>query len=244
MKQKQIDNNLLIFPGSKEDSINYAANDFISIGKRAIAEHNAFYVALSGGSTPKAIFELLGSKYKDSLDWSKVHLFWSDERSVPPNHPDSNYKSAIESGLKNLPIKPEHIHRMIAEEEIATNAKAYEEKILHALPDGSFDLIMLGMGDDGHTASLFPNTEGLHDKISLVIANYVPQKNTSRMTMTFNAFHRAKNVTIYVIGDNKASMIEKIFIKKEIYPICSVASVSNHTKWIMDKGASQFLLDK
>ncbi len=241
MKQQQIDNNILVFPGSKEDSIKYAANDFVLIGKQAIEDHNAFYVALSGGSTPKAIFEVLGSDHKGSLDWSKVYFFWSDERSVPPDHVDSNYKSAIDSGLNNLPIDPSRIHRMVAENNIETNAQSYEEKILSIVPEASFDLIMLGMGDDGHTASLFPNTEGLDERSKLVIANEVPQKDTTRMTMTFNAFHKAKNIAIYVIGDNKASMLEKIFIKKQTYPICSVANASNHAKWIIDKGAAELL---
>ena len=180
----------LIVPGDQDKTLSFCVEHFIAICSRAIQDHGQFFVALSGGSTPKALFErLCRPPYASQINWQKVHLFWSDERSVPPDDKESNYHMAMEAGLKNMPIPPSHIHRMHAEKEIEQHAKAYEETILHVLGDSPFDLIMLGLGEDGHTASLFPNTEGLNNQDSLIIANYVPQKSTWRMSMTFSSYH-------------------------------------------------------
>ena len=214
-------------PGNKEKTLAFAVDHWLALARSAIKDHGYFKVALSGGSTPKAIF----SSFKpDQLDWSKVHLFWSDERSVSPENPDSNYKMAMDAGLSKLPIKT--VHRMVAEKDIEENARRYEELI----GDESFDLIMLGMGEDGHTASLFPGTEALDETERLVVANEVPQKNTFRMTMTFPCINRAKNVAIYVLGASKAEMVNKVFTHREMHPPLPIQQVKG--LWILDEPAA------
>ena len=146
----------IALPGDHDATLAFAVANWLDIADASIADHDFFAVALSGGSTPKKIFQYL-AQMPERLDWSKVYLFWGDERSVPPNDPDSNYRMAIEeSGLGKLPIPKNHIFRMKAEEDIEANARAYEQIIREKLGPHPFDLIMLGMGDDGHTASLFP----------------------------------------------------------------------------------------
>src|SRR5690242_14384328 len=165
----------LVIPGDAETTLEFCAEHWLETGNQAIADHGAFYVALSGGSTPKAIFQMLTSPtHAHRIDWSKVHLFWSDERAVPPDHPDSNYHMALSAGLDKMPIPKNHIHRMQAEKDIEAHALAYEALV----KDRPFDLVMLGMGDDGHTASLFPYTKALAETQRLVVANYIDAKKT------------------------------------------------------------------
>ena len=155
----------LIVPGNYATSINFCVSHFVALAKDAIEKHGAFYVALSGGSTPKAIFEHLTIHSSLSpSDWGKIHLFWSDERAVPPSSDESNYKMAMDAGLSKMPISQEQIHRMCAEKEIEKSALEYEKTIQKVLQENPFDLIMLGMGDDGHTASLFPHTKALQEE--------------------------------------------------------------------------------
>ena len=137
----------LIIPGNEQETLLFCANQFIAIGKKAIAEAGRFTVALSGGSTPQALFKLLSEPFfLLALDWSKVLLFWSDERSFPPDNSESNYFNAMQSGLSKLPILSNHIYRMHAEEDIEKNAHEYEIIIRKMLPTQDFDLVMLGMG--------------------------------------------------------------------------------------------------
>lgn len=230
-----------VTPGDAKTTIQFSVDHFKRLADDAIANHGYFSVALSGGSTPKAVFQTLSSKkYKGSIDWKKVLLFWSDERSVPPNHPENNYFMAMEAGFKSLPIPPEHIFRMKAEVDIENNSVEYEKLIQEILPNGVFDLVMLGMGNDGHTASLFPNTHALHTKQRLVVANYIPKLNTWRMTLTFESINMARNIVIYVIGKNKASTLEKIFnspYDPDSYPVQRIGTPTNNALWITDNEA-------
>src|SRR6185369_8606463 len=191
----------LLVPGDYDATLHFCVEHFINTCRDAIQDHGQFFVALSGGSTPKAIYELLCQPpYSSEIEWSKIHLFWSDERSVPPTSPDSNYHMAMKAGFEKMLFVPEHIHRMVAETDIEKHALQYEKKILKTLQGQSFDLIMLGMGEDGHTASLFPETEALKAKGRLVVANHVPQKETWRMTLTFDCINDAANTVFYVMG--------------------------------------------
>jgi 6-phosphogluconolactonase len=203
-------------------------------------------VALSGGQTPNAIFkEISQPRYAQVLDWSKVLCFWSDERSVPPNNPENNYFNAMKSGLADLPLPPENIFRMPAEIDIEEHALAYEHLIRQKVPSLQFDLIMLGMGEDGHTASLFPRTHGLHTKDRLVIANYVPQKHTWRMSFTYECIHMAKLICIYVLGANKASTVAKVLLSPydpDNLPIQRIGTPSHKALWILDSAASEQLV--
>lgn len=236
----------IIIPGNAEQTVLFCAKQFLQIGREAIEKNGFFTAALSGGSTPNAIFkEISQPAYANALDWSKVLLFWSDERSVPPDHAESNYLHAMLSGIKSLPLLPENIFRMPAEKDIEENALAYEQLIREKIPSLQFDLIMLGMGEDGHTASLFPRTHGLQAKNRLVIANYVPQKHTWRMSMTYECIHMAKIICIYVIGANKASTVANVLLGSydpDNLPIQKIGTPSHKAFWILDTAASEQLL--
>lgn len=234
-----------IVPGDHKQTVTFATMHFIKTANAAIKEKGAFFVALSGGSTPKEIYQKLASKtYRDCIDWSRVHLFWSDERSVPSTSPDSNYHMTLEAGLKTLPIPDDHIHRMVAEEKIEENAKLYQEHIQEILQNNSFDLIMLGMGEDGHTASLFPHTDGLKETKRLVIPNHVPQQDTWRMTFTYPLINAAKLAAIYVLGDSKKERLASVLQPKEEdppFPIQQIGTKARPSLWIVDKEASALL---
>ena len=235
----------IIVPGDNPMTLIYCVEHFIAASKRAIKDHDAFFVALSGGSTPKAIFERLSSPpYDQMIEWNKVYLFWSDERATPPDNPDSNYHMTMHAGLSKLPIPATHIHRMRAEENIEENAIAYEKTIHATLKGRPFDLVMLGMGEDGHTASLFPNTEGLHVKNRLVIANYIPQKQTWRMTFTFDCINQAENIAIYVLGASKKMMFAEVLLSKKFYPVQNVGTATHRALWIADQAAAEELIAK
>lgn len=233
----------LILPGNADQTLAFAVKDWLDTAKTAIADHGYFAVALSGGSTPKKIFKELSTKHIHSIDWSKVLLFWSDERSVLPTDHDSNFHMAmIEGGLSALNIEPDNIFRMEAEKDLEANANAYEQKIKHKLQGRGFDLIMLGMGDDGHTASLFPGTAGLKAKGHLVIANYITQKNSWRMSFTYELINNASYICIYVLGENKAEILHKVLFSPldiNTYPSQGVGTETHKASWIIDEDASQ-----
>jgi 6-phosphogluconolactonase len=229
----------LIVPGNTQETLEYAANHFITVCREAIQEKGAFYVALSGGSTPKAIYELLCQyPLMEEIEWEKIHLFWSDERSVPPDNKESNYHMALQAGFAKMDIPPAHIHRMIAEKEIEKNALAYEKTIRQVLDDQTFDLVMLGMGEDGHTASLFPGTEALQAKGRLVLPNYIPSKDSWRMTLTFEAINAASHIVFYVMGASKKAMLEQVFSTPPSLPCQFVGVVDNPALWIADTDAA------
>ena len=236
----------LLIPGNKEQTIDFCVKQLIQIGQEAIHLRGSFFLALSGGSTPNAIFKKVGqSPYKEELDWSKVYLFWSDERSVPPIDKENNYYNGMQAGLSLLPIPSTNIYRMQAEENIEENALAYEKLIKQKVPHNSFDLVMLGMGEDGHTASLFPETHGLHTNDRLVIANYVPQKSTWRMSLTYECIHLAKQIIIYVLGKEKAFTVKQVLTEKEQpnhYPIQRIGTPTQKALWVLDSSASHELL--
>jgi 6-phosphogluconolactonase len=151
----------------------------------------------------------------------------------------------MQAGLSTLPLLPENIFRMKGENNIEENAREYEELIRQKVPSLQFDLIMLGMGEDGHTASLFPRTHGLHTKDRLAIANYVPQKNTWRLSMTYECIHMAKMICIYVIGAKKGSMIVKVLLgpyEPDNLPIQRIGTPSHKAIWILDNEASEQLV--
>ena len=237
----------VIIPGQEKETILFCVEQLLEIGKNAIQKKGVFTLALSGGHTPNAIFkELSQSKYQHALDWGKVLCFWSDERSVPPNDKESNYLNAMEAGLKNLPLNPAHIFRMKAEHDIEENALAYEELIRAKVPSLQFDLIQLGMGEDGHTASLFPHTHGLHTKDRLITANYVPEKATWRMSMTYECLHMAHAISIYVIGARKAPMVKRALLgpyDPDLLPVQRVGTPSHKALWILDEAAGQELVE-
>lgn len=228
-----------IIPGNTQETIDFAVTHFAHSAERAILKRGRFTVALSGGSTPKAIYQRI---ILEKLDWSKIWLFWSDERAVPPDHPDSNYRMAMES-FKKVPIPPSQIFRMAAESNIEKQALDYEEKIHHVLGKSLFDLVLLGVGEDGHTASLFPDTKGLDVNNRLVIANYIPSKKEWRMTLTFPCINQSFHSTIYALGASKQIIVPKVLNAAIIseFPASRIGTAENKALWILDSDSSKNL---
>lgn len=235
----------IVIPGNYEKALTFSTELFIEKAKEAIQTHGSFFVALSGGSTPKAIFEKLTSgPYKDLVDWKNIHFFWSDERCVPPDNKESNYHMAMTAGLEKMPIPKDHIHRMEAENNLEENAALYEETIRTVLKGLPFDLIMLGMGDDGHTASLFPHTKALGEKTKLITANYVPQKECYRMTMTYPCINQAKLAVFFVFGASKATTLLEVFSEKgqeDLFPSQNVGTKEHPALWVLDDAAGSLI---
>jgi 6-phosphogluconolactonase len=235
----------IIVPGNKEKTLEFCVEQLIELANEAIQKKGVFTLALSGGSTPKAIYQSLASEAnRNRVDWSKVYLFWSDERSVPPSDSESNFHMAMNAGFATLPLKADHIFRMKAEDHIEQHTDEYEISIKEHVADESFDVIMLGMGDDGHTASLFPYTKGLDVTERLVVANSVPQKNTMRMSFTYPCINKAHHILIYVLGTGKEDTVEKVLkgsYDPEAYPIQKIGTASHKAIWILDQDAASKL---
>lgn len=243
MKPRPLDESKnLVIPGDYKKTLLFCVEHFIAVSKRALADHGFFSVALSGGSTPKAIFEkLCSSPYKEQINWKHIHIFWSDERALPPNNLNSNFYMAMHAGFCEMPIPDGQIHRMQAEIDIESNAIKYEATIHKVLGKHPFDLVMLGMGEDGHTASLFPLTEGLNATDRLCIANYVPQKKCWRMTLTFNCINQASHICIYVLGASKKEMLAQVLFppkKIKTLPVEHIGTPQSKALWIADEAAA------
>ncbi|MDP1834845.1 MAG: 6-phosphogluconolactonase [Chlamydiales bacterium] len=236
----------ILVPGDQHQTLRLCVDHFIATANAAIKKHGRFTVALSGGSTPEAIYKALAAKSPAPVDWSKVWLFWSDERSVPPGHHDSNYRMAMEAGMGSLGIPENQIFRMRAEENIVENAEAYEQALRANLTNESFDMVMLGMGNDGHTASLFPHTHGLTTRNRLVIGNWIPQLNTWRMSLTFECINAASTICIYVMGKSKAKTLTHVLSSSpdvENLPSQEVGTSVHKALWIVDADAAEDLLN-
>ena len=224
----------LIVLKTHEEAISFAVEHWIHSSQRAIQQRGSFTVALSGGSTPKAIYEKLAQS--NSIEWDKIYLFWSDERAVPPTDPESNYHMASLTGLtKKIPSS--QIFRMKGENNIEKNSKEYDEQLRRHLTQHNLDLVMLGIGEDGHTASLFPDTAALDVSDQLVAANHVPQKNTWRMTFTYPAIHKASRIAIYALGSSKRSIIQKVLNAPILspWPASRIGTPEHKALWILDQ---------
>jgi 6-phosphogluconolactonase len=229
---------------TSDRAVDFALEHWIASAIDAIEKRGIFTVALSGGSTPNTLFKRL-KDHPDvkRINWKKVLLFWSDERSVPPTSPESNFGQAMSSGMQSFGIPHLQVFRMEADFHIEENAKRYEEVIKAHVPGSSFDLMMLGVGEDGHTASLFPGTKALNESKRLVVANEVPQKETWRMTMTYPLINKAHSIVIYALGERKAPIIEELFKDKvDTYPVWKVGSSQSPALWILDSPAASKLL--
>jgi 6-phosphogluconolactonase len=232
----------IAIPGDQEATLHFCAEHFYETVQQSLKNQNYFAVALAGGSTPKAIYERIAAHPKRlTIDWTRILLFWSDERNVPPNHSDSNYAMALKAGFDSLNIPQENIFRMQAETDIEENAKVYENLILNKIPSQKFDLVLLGIGEDGHTASLFPYTHGLHANKRLVIANFIPEKNIWRMSLTFECINAAKQSCVYVLGSNKAEILQRLLngpFNPDLLPAQLVGTLKHPALWIADADAS------
>ena len=223
---------------------NAAIDLFISLAQAAIEEKGVFSAALSGGSTPRGLYAGLAEPDRQKrFKWAHVHLFFSDERHVPPDHPDSNYKMVQETLLSKISIPQSCIHRVRAELDPRLAAFNYEDE-LRCFFKGEwprFDLVLLGMGDDGHTASLFPRTAGINEEQRWFIANFVPNLDEWRLTLTKNAINAARKIVVLVSGQSKAEMIAEVLSEKhaqEKNPIQMISPVDGDMVWLLDREAA------
>lgn len=234
--------NLVAVLESQQKAISFAAEDFRKAAITTLQKETIFTVALSGGSTPKMIFEKIAElDLAHPLHWRKIHVFFGDERAVPPTHPDSNYYMAYKALLSKVPIPEENIHRMKTEEDLEKHAEEYEQELRKIAPSG-LHYIMLGIGEDGHTASLFPNTKGLDEQKRLVIPNWIESKQSWRMTLTYPALMQAKRVCVYALGSSKSKILKEIFATRARefpYPIERVGTPQKPLYWVVDADAFQ-----
>lgn len=220
------------------------AERFVALARAAIDERGSFRVALSGGSTPKTVYPLLLAQPRiGAVDWSRVEFFWGDERSVPPDDPESNFGVAFRMLISRLPgVRPGSVHRMQAEApDRDAAALAYEAEIRLALDargdqPPAFDLIWLGMGSDGHTASLFPGSAALEIDDRWVVPNWAPRLETWRMTLTYPILNAAREALFVVTGADKAAALADVRSGRSELPAGRVAAQETH--WIVDGAAA------
>jgi len=230
-----------------------AAEEVIRCAKAAVTERGRFTIALSGGSTPKNLFNLLATNARTVLPWDRTFFFWGDERHVPPTDAESNYRMAEDTMLSKIPVAAGNVFRVPAENpDAAAAADAYEQTLrkFFQLKPGevpAFDLILLGMGPDGHTASLFPNSPGLEEKSRLVIANWVDKLKTSRLTLTLPVLNAARCVVFIVSGTDKAAVLRTVLEEDappEQYPSKLIKPGSGKLIWLLDRAAASELTNK
>jgi 6-phosphogluconolactonase len=227
-----------------------AATSFIGFGRSAIAERGRFTVALAGGSTPKRVYELLESEgYADQLEWPKAHIFFGDERCVPPDDAESNYRMANEALLSRVPLPLKNIHRMNGLGDALSNARLYEDEMRTYFNDGAWprlDLVLLGMGDDGHTASLFPNTKVLDERDAWVSGLWVEKLGSYRITLTAPAINHAAHIIFLVTGESKAGRLAEVLKGKHDparLPAQLIKPLDGSLQWFVDAAASSRLGD-
>jgi 6-phosphogluconolactonase len=227
-----------------------AAEEIIRTAKQAVAERGRFTFALAGGSTPEKLYTLLATNARASLPWDRAFFFWGDERHVPPDHPDSNYRMAEAAMLSKIPVPPGNVLRIPTENpDAAAAAEAYEQSLrqFFGLEPGQvprFDLILLGMGPDGHTASLFPETPALGERSRLVVANWVEKLKTYRITFTLPVLNKAGRVMFLVSGTDKAPALRAVLEGDgpgEQYPAKLVQPTDGKVTWFVDRAAASEL---
>jgi 6-phosphogluconolactonase len=230
------------------DSLSHAAAErFVSLSRAAILLHGRFATALSGGSTPRRLYSLLGSSpYCEDIDWRKVHIFWVDERCVAPSHEDSNYRLAADTFLLKAAVPAENIHRIRGEDGPEIAAFEYQEELnifFRRSQKKVFDLLILGAGVDGHTASLFPGSALLRERISDVVPVFLEKPMVSRVTLTLPVLKQAAHVLFLVSGKDKADIVHEVLKSdnREHYPAGLVQPVDGMLSWLIDKAAASRL---
>lgn len=227
-----------------------AAEEVVRGANDAVKQRGRFTIALAGGSTPKSLYNLLATNARTALPWDRMFFFFGDERHVPPTDPESNYRMADESMLSKIPVAAANVFRIPAENPDAEAvAEAYEVtlKKIFSLQPGQFpqfDLILLGMGPDGHTASLFPGTAALQEKKRLVVANWVEKLKTHRLTLTLPVLNAARCVAFLVSGTDKANVLRTVLEEDapaEQYPSKMVRPSDGKLIWLLDRAAASQL---
>jgi 6-phosphogluconolactonase len=237
--------NIFVFQDAKSLS-EAVAEHFVGTGKSAINIRRKFSVALAGGSTPQGAYKLLATPdYVDELDWTKVHIFWGDERCVPPDDVESNYRMAEDSFIKHLPIPAANVYRMEGERNPGDAAENYQARLLNFFGDNQrFDLVLLGMGNDGHTASLFPGKEIKYKPDQWVAASFVEKLSTWRLTLTPSIINLAHRITFIVSGGNKADTLSEVIqgnYQPGKYPSQLIKPADGILSWYIDKQAARKL---
>jgi len=220
--------------------IEAATEQFVASARSAIAKRGVFHVALAGGSTPKGLYQKLAtSPYVEQIDWSRVHLFFGDERCVLPTHDDSNFKMAREAMIDHIPVPHENVHRMPTEEGVAPEvAIRYGRTLADTLDGAPLDLVLLGLGPDGHIASLFPDTEALDVTDKMVTSLYVEKFDSWRATMTYPTINAARQVIVFIGGAAKAAIVKDITTDAvQGLPVQRLAPQGEYY-WYMDKAAA------
>lgn len=247
-----VNTKIRVFANAEELSF-AAAEEFLHRAEEAIQARGIFTVALAGGSTPKSLYTLLASDtkpFRGQVPWNKVHFFWGDERHVPPDHPDSNYRMVQERLLSQVPVPPDNVHRILTENPDADEAAQEYEQVLReffelrspSLP--RFDLVLLGMGPDGHTASLFPGTNVIHEQTRLVAAPWVEKQNTYRVTLTPPVLNNAACIIFLVSGSEKAETLQAVLEgdpESERFPVQIIRPKQGTRLWLVDRAAARLL---
>lgn len=230
------------------DSKKEVARYFSEYLKALIVSKNEVHIALSGGSTPKIVFEELSDTVKYKIDWSKVHFYWGDERCVSPTDEESNYKMTNTHLLSNIDIPAQNVHRIFGENQPAKEAMRYAKLLKQNLPSAAgipaFDLVILGMGDDGHTASIFPDEINLWDSENFCEVATHPVSGQKRITITGTLINNAHEVAFLVTGNDKKEKVTEIIHKTgnfKTYPAFLVTPGSGNLIWFLDKDASSEL---
>lgn len=228
------------------------ANYFVEMIEEAVARNGQARIAISGGSTPKAAFQLLADPnqpWRSRMPWDRLDIYWVDERCVPPDNAESNYRMTRETLLDNVPLRPDQVHRMEGELEPEVAAAHYESLLrnnfrLEGAEMPRFDLVALGMGDDGHTASLFPHTDAIHALGQLVVANHVAQKDAWRITLTWPVINHASSVFFLIGGKDKSRVLKEVLTGPrdlERLPSQLIWPASGILTLILDKDAAAML---
>jgi 6-phosphogluconolactonase len=222
-----------------------AADEIVERLTGEIHSHGIASVALAGGTTPRGVYELLGSpEYRDRIEWNRVHLFWGDERCVGPTMPESNFRMTNESLIRNIAIPPQNIHRIRGEMKPQDAARESEMEIrrffgLRAGEFPKFSLVLLGLGEDGHTASLFPGTTVLEERVRIVVDVYVQKFAATRISLTIPAINNAASVVFIVSGKTKASILGEVLKDGQLhYPAQHIVPSSGQLLWLVDKDAA------
>ncbi|SNR39245.1 6-phosphogluconolactonase [Flavobacterium sp. ov086] len=232
-----------IYNSTEEINIE-AADLFVTLAQKAIAEKDKFTAVLTGGSSPAGIYKLLASDdYKNKIDWSKVFIFWGDERWVPLNDDLSNAKMSYTALLSHVPIPSENIFEMYKDGVTPEDyAVTYEQSIRKVLgEEGKFDLILLGMGDDGHTASLFPGQPVLEEQTKWVSAYYLEPQKMHRITLTAPLINKAEKIIVVAFGEKKAPALKEVTTgayNPATYPMQLIKPVSGELLFLVDKSAA------
>jgi 6-phosphogluconolactonase len=229
------------------DAYAFSAQTIVDLAHQAVNARGKFTIALSGGSTPKKLYELLSSPaWQAKMPWAQTEFFWGDERYLPSTDPSSNFHMTQQAMLSRVSIPAERIHRVLTEKEAQECAVSYEQEVQRIVTAGSdgipeFDLVLLGLGTNGHTASLFPYQPALHEKKKLVIAEYIDEVKMTRVTFSAGLINAARQIVFVSLGDDKATVVREVVtgpFDPERLPAQLIRPAHGKVTWILDAGSA------